>query len=266
MAAPEARALAGVRVLVTRPQHQAGHLAELIEHDGGTAVVFPVIDIAPPQDTAALARIVERIDEFDFAVFISPNAAARAMNLLRARRAALPPHLRVAAVGRASARELERFGVGPVLAPRERFDSEALLELPEFQDLRGKRVVIFRGEGGRELLAETLGARGAQVEYAECYRRVRPDADVGPLLERWARKEIDVVVVTSVEGLRNLFDMLGKLGSQWLLKTPLVVVSERMAQAARELGFRDAPRVAASAADEAVLAALRAWRAGQNPL
>jgi uroporphyrinogen-III synthase len=266
MAAPEVRPLAGVRVLVTRPQHQAGTLAQLIERDGGTAVVFPVIEIAPPQDTTALARIVERIDAFDFAVFISPNAVARAMSLMHAQRPALPAHLRLVAVGHASARELERCGAGPVLAPHARFDSEALLELPELQDLRGKRVVIFRGEGGRELLGDTLGARGARVEYAECYRRVRPDADVGPLLERWARGEIDIVVVTSVEGLRNLFDMLGQRGSQRLLNTPLVVVSERMAQAARELGFHDTPQVAPGAADAAVLATLRAWRAGQNPL
>jgi uroporphyrinogen-III synthase len=266
MAAPEARPLTGVRVLVTRPQHQAGRLTELIERDGGEAIVFPVIEIADPADTAVLARVIDRIDDFDFAIFISANAATRAMNLLRARRPELPPRLRLAAVGRTSAHELERFHAGPVLVPRGRFDSEALLDLPELRDVQGKRIVIFRGEGGRELLADTLTARGACVEYAECYRRVRPDTDVGPLLARWARGEIDVAVVTSVEGLRNLYDMLGKPGSRWLVKTPLVVVSERVADAARELGFTHASMVAPAAGDDAVLETLRAWRARQNPL
>lgn len=259
------RTLAGARVLVTRPRDQAENLARLIEARGGEAIRFPVIEIAEPQDTQALLAVIGRLKDFALAIFISPNAVNRAMNLILAR-GGLPPALRVACVGRGSARELKHFGIEDVIVPQGRFDSEALLELPELQQVAGKRIVIFRGEGGRELLGDTLKARGAEIEYAECYRRVRPNTDTTPLLRRWARGEIDIVSVTSVDGLHNLFDMVGKAGQHWLIRTPIIVVSERMLEVCRELGFKTEPRVAATASDEAILEAIQAWRDGQNAL
>lgn len=261
-AGPEAqRPLAGVGVLVTRPAHQAGRLCALIEAAGGRALRFPVLEILDPLDSGPLLALIGRLDEFDVAIFISANAVNKAMNLITARRA-LPPHLKLAAIGKGSARELEHFGRPADICPRERFDSEALLDMEEMRQVAGKRIVIFRGEGGRELLADTLRARGALVEYAEVYRRGRPNADVNELLHRWARGEIQVITVTSNESLRNLFDMVGKLGQQWLRKTPLVVVSERGAVLARELGFKQPPIVAAEAGDEALIEAITAWRQG----
>jgi uroporphyrinogen-III synthase len=262
---PESPSLAGVRVLVTRPRDQADNLACLIEARGGEAIRFPVIEIAEPQDPRALLTIIERLKDFALAIFISPNAVKRAMNLILAR-GGLPETTRVACVGRGSARELKHFGIDKAIVPPGRFDSEALLELPELQQVAGKRIVIFRGDGGRELLGDTLRARGAEIEYAECYRRVRPDTDTTPLLRRWGRGEVDIVSVTSVDGLRNLFDMLGKDGQPQLIRTPIVVVSERMAQVCRELGFTTGARVAATAGDEAILEAIQAWRDGKNTL
>lgn len=255
------RTLAGLRVLVTRPRDQAENLAQLIEARGGQAIRFPVIEIAEPRDPRALNTILERLKDFDMAIFISPNAVNRALPLIRAH-GGLPPSLHIACVGRGSARELARHGIENTIAPRDRFDSEALLELPALQAVKGKRIVIFRGEGGRELLGDTLKARGAQVEYAECYRRQRPDADTTPLRQRWERGEIDIVSVTSADGLRNLLDMVGPAGRERLLRTPIVVVSERMAQVCRELGFKTEARVAATAGDEAIVDAIQAWRDG----
>jgi uroporphyrinogen-III synthase len=254
-----------VRVLVTRPRDQAENLARLIEARGGEAIRFPVIKIAEPQDPRTLLTVIDRLKDFALAIFISPNAVNRAMRLIVAR-GGLPSGLRVACVGRGSTRELKHSGVDKVIVPPDRFDSEALLELPELQQVAGKRIVIFRGDGGRELLGDTLRERGAEIEYAECYRRLRPSTDTTPLLRRWARGEIDIVSVTSVDGLRNLFDMVGKDGQPWLIRTPIVVVSERMAQVCRELGFTTEPRVAATAGDEAILEAIQAWRDGQNTL
>jgi uroporphyrinogen-III synthase len=254
-----------VHVLVTRPRDQAENLARLIEARGGEAIRFPAIEIAEPRDTRALLTVIDRLKDFALAIFISPNAVNRAMNLILAR-GGLPPGLRVACVGRGSARELKHFGIENTIVPPGRFDSEALLELPELQQVAGKHIVIFRGDGGRELLGDTLRARGAEIEYAECYRRLRPDSDTTPLLRRWARGEVDIVSVTSVDGLRNLFDMVGKAGQRWLIRTPVVVVSKRMAQVCRELGFKTEPRVAATAGDEAILEAIQAWRDGQNTL
>jgi uroporphyrinogen-III synthase len=254
-----------VRELVTRPREQADNLARLIEARGGEAIRFPVIEIAEPRDTQALLAAIDRLNDFALAIFISPNAVNRAMKLIVAR-GGLPPGLRVACVGRGSTSELKLFGIENVIVPPGRFDSEALLEMPALREVRGKRIVIFRGDGGRELLGDSLRQRGAEIEYAECYRRVRPNTDMTPLLRRGERGEIDIVSVTSVDGLHNLFDMVGKAGQHWLIHTPIVVVSERMAEVCRELGFKTAARLAAPAGDEAILEAIQAWRDGQNAL
>ena len=248
--------LAGRGVLVTRASHQAEHLIDLVRQAGGNPIAFPVLEIQDVADLAPFYALVDRIDSFDLAIFISPNAVAKAMNLIAARRI-LPPHLVVAAIGRGSARELKRFGVAQVLAPAMRFDSEALLELLPVPAVAGKAVVIFRGEGGRELLGDTLIQRGARVEYAECYRRARPQAAAGDLLRRWSRNEVAAVTVASSEGLHNLYDMLGKLGRQWLKTTPLFAPHQHIADAARQLGVEHA--IATEAGDEGLLAGMIAW-------
>ena len=258
--------LAGLQVLVTRPAHQSDHLAALIEHEGGRVIRFPVVEILDPEDTAALAQTIDRLDEFAIAIFISANAVHKALNLIGARRGGLPPGLTVACVGRGSAKALRHFGVDDPIVPQGRFDSEALLALPQLQELHGKKIIIFRGDGGRELLGTGLSERGAKIEYAECYRRVRPHADTAPLLRQWARGAVHVSCVTSVEALRNLYDMVGKRGQQWLVKTPIVVVSERIAQACRELGFKTVPIVAFEASDKGIVAAIKTWRKAQNSL
>jgi uroporphyrinogen-III synthase len=98
------------------------------------------------------------------------------------------------------------------------------------------------------------------VNYAEVYRRGRPDRSPGNLLKRWAAGEIHAVVVTSNESLRNLFDIVGKLGQHWLYHTPLIAVSERARELARELGFARSPLVAREASDEAIVETLLRWR------
>lgn len=230
-----AEPLAGKGILVTRPAHQAKDLTRLISEAGGRPILFPVIEILDVEDLRPLLAIVDRLADFDLAVFISPNAVDKAMNVIAAR-GGLPSGLRVAAVGKGSARELRRFGAAEVLVPQGRFDSEGLLELPDLQNMAGKRVVIFRGDGGRELLGDALVARGASLTYAECYRRSRPRADAAALLRAWARGEVSAVTVTSGEGLHNLFDMVGKLGQQWLKKTPVFAAHPRIGAIARELG------------------------------
>lgn len=231
-------ALAGRRIVVTRPQAQAGGLARAIRGLGGVPVMFPVLAIFDVADARPILEFAGRLDGYALAIFISPNAVAKALNLILSRRA-WPPAVRVACIGKSSERELARLGIRDVIAPQGRFDSEALLELAPLQAeaVAGRRVAIFRGDGGRELLGDTLIARGAALDYVECYHRGRPNLDAAPLLRLWGRGEIDAVTLTSSEGLRNLFDMVGKLGQQWLRRTPLFVPHERIAAAARGLGI-----------------------------
>lgn len=257
-------ALAGVGVLVTRPAHQAEGLCRLIEQEGGRAHRFPVLEILDPLDPAPLRAACEHLHTYDWAVFISANAVDRALATILARRD-WPAGTRIAVIGRSSARALEAHGLAADLYPTRNFDSEALLALPQMQQVAGQRFVIFRGDGGREHLATTLRERGAQVDYVAAYRRARPAADSAPLLAQWRAGAVDVALVTSAESLRNLVEMLGESGAALLRATPLVVVSPRLVPLTGQLGFRQAPVVAANATDEAVLEALRNWQAQRSP-
>jgi uroporphyrinogen-III synthase len=218
--------------------------------------VFPAIDILDADDPAPLRAAADQLDAYDLAVFVSPNAVDKAMTAIRARRA-WPPGLRAATVGKASEQALARHGVDGVIAPSDRFDSEALAALPALADVRGWRVVVFRGDGGRELLGDTLRSRGATVDYVACYRRARPAADPGPLVRALERGEIDAVAVSASEGVRNLFDLAGEAGRERLRRTPLFAPHPRIAAAARALGCEQVVETAPG--DEGLAAALAAF-------
>ena len=227
--------LAGKGIVVTRPAHQAQTLTRLISGAGGKPLPFPVIEIRDIENPAPVRALIDRLHEFNMAIFVSPNAAEKGLALVKARRA-WPEKLKAAAVGSGGVKTLQRHGITDVIAPEGRFDSEALLELPAFALVYGKRFVVFRGAGGRELISETLTERGAVVEYAECYRRVRPDNDVAPLLRAWERNELNAIAVTSSEGLRNFLDMIGAQGRELALRTPVFVPHPRIAETASDLG------------------------------
>lgn len=245
--------LAGVGVLVTRPREQAQRFMARIVELGGEPWCLPALEIRPPADESAFLRVVGELDSAHWAVFISPTAVDRAWPAI-AERGGLPARLRVAAVGQGSARELAARGVPDVLAPVGSSDSESLLALPEFQDMAGKRVVIFRGEGGRELLAETLAARGAEVRAAVCYRRVAPEADPAPVLAAWRAGRIHAVTVFSRDSLDGLAGLLGEEGRALLRSTPLFAPHPRIAEHARALGILGA--IATPPGEEGVLNAL----------
>lgn len=245
--------LAGRGIVVTRPARQAEALAARIREQGGRAISFPVIEIRDVDDPVALNAVVDRLETFDLAIFISPNAVDKGVEAILARRS-MPSGLRLATIGRGSARELRRLGFIDVVAPHAGADSESLLEMPELRNAAGKRIVVFRGVGGRELLRDELAARGASVEYAECYRRVAPDPDVSVLSEGWERAEIHAFVVTSSEGLRNLHRALDAAGRRRLALMPVFVPHPRIASTARELGLEKT--VVTQSGDEGIVEGL----------
>ena len=249
--------LDGINILVTRPIHQSTFLAEGIRAMGGNPILLPVLEITDVKDLNPLIDLISRLDEFDWAIFVSPNAVNKAMQLIGKQRI-LPPYIRFSAVGKGSADALKHYGVNEVLVPVEHFDSEALLQQEQLQDMAGKRVVIFRGNGGRELLGDTLIQRGASLEYAECYQRRKPDIDTTSLLSAWMQGEIHAVIITSSEGLHNLFDIIGKLGQQLLKSTPVFTVHERIARTAKKLGLRKIVK-STSTGDEGLLECLQAY-------
>ena len=240
--------LAGKRIVITRPSGQAQHLARLVREAGGEPLCVPAIEILPLADPAAFDAIAERLDRFDLAIFVSRNAVRSALAMLGAR--PWPAGLKIATVGQGSREELEARGFAGVIAPAAQSDSEALLALPELASVGGQRIVIFRGDSGRGLLGEELGRRGASVEYAACYRRVRPAP--GELPRLW-QSGVDAVTVSSAEGLENFLQMLGAEAAARLASIPLVVPHARVAERAAQRGLarvllagpRDAQMVAA---------------------
>ena len=246
-----ANALAGVTVMVTRPRHQAARLCKLIEACGGRVIVFPVLDIIDIEDIAPARALVARLEEFDLAIFVSANAVHKAAPLIAAR-AGLPAQLRVAVIGGRSAEALQSHGLRADIQSPAGFTSEALLALPEMHRVQGKNVVIFRGAGGRELLGEALTQRGAAVNYAEVYRRARPECESTALARILEENKNIIIVATSNEGLQNLFEMAGAQGQPLLGHTRLVVMSARNAEFARNFGM-GATVVAEQTGDEGLL-------------
>ncbi len=250
--------LAGKTIVVTRPRAQAAPLAEAIAALGGDPLIFPLLEIAPAADPQALAAAVARLADYALAVFISPNAVDYALPAILAR-GPWPAGLQPAAVGQGTVRALAAHGIAGCVAPRERFDSEALLALPELAGelVAGQCVAIFRGDGGRELLAETLRARGAKVDCVTCYRRSGPAAGVMPLLTAWRAGKLDALTVSSSEGLRHLIDLLDDEGRSFLARTPVFVPHARIAENARASGLQKI--ILTDAADAGILAGLLAY-------
>ena len=150
--------LAGVGVLVTRPARQAAGLVAQLAALGAKPIVFPAIVILPPADPAPLARAHAALGTYDAAIFVSANAAEYGAP------GRWPAHVVAYATGPGSAAALVAVGVSNVRIPDTTFDSDGLLALPDLANLQGKRIAIFRGEGGRDRLGEALRARGAHVD------------------------------------------------------------------------------------------------------
>lgn len=248
--------LRGLTIVVTRPRDQAAQQARRIEQAGGIPLLFPLLDITAVQDTKTLFEQIARLGQFDLAIFISPNAVHYGITAIRAA-GAIPNSLKIATVGQGSAKALRESGIANVIAPTERFDSEGLLAVPELQNVAGWRVMIFRGDGGRELLGDTLKARGATVEYAACYQRSKPPQDAGALLSAMP----DAITVTSSEALGYLWQMLNGTARTALRNIPLFVPHARIAELAREQGWLQVQSTASG--DDGLLSALITW-AGQR--
>lgn len=253
--ADEKGSLAGRCIVVTRPAAQALSLVHAIEGLGGEALVFPTIEIVPVADTAELAAATRALDRFHLAFFVSPNAVEQALAYIRPRRE-WPPGLLVATVGRGSEAALARAGFATVIAPDRGFDSESVLALPQFQQgaVAGREVVVFRGDGGRDLLGDTLIQRGARVRYVTCYHRQRPAVDPAPLVAAARAGRIHALVLTSSEGVGNLRAMLGAEGWEALAGVPVFVPHPRIAEAVRQGGL--GPVVLTGPGDAGVAAAL----------
>ncbi len=241
--------LSGIHIAVTRPVDQARAITELISHLGGVAISYPLLAIQPLEDYRAFEQQLAELETTDWAIFISTNAVANAMPRILKRYGNIPENLRFAAMGHQTAKELGFYGVHNVLIPHTRFDSETLLALPEMRDVANMKIAIFRGVGGRELLAGTLKSRGANVYFAECYRRVNPQTSADLLADLWEKGQLQAIIVTSSEAMRYLLELAGS--AEWLRHVTLCVNHARIAELPQQIGLKVA--IADAPGDSAVL-------------
>ena len=246
--------LKGLTVLVTRPAHQAEPFCQLVKSAGGKAVRFPVIEIEPIALDAAARDALQRPS--DCLIFISANAVRLGIEAINNAAPGRLGQSRIMAIGKATAHELESRGVKPDLVPPSPYNSEALLAMPEMQDVSGRHYTIIKGKGGRTYLMEQLRARGGVVNAVDIYVRTKPQQSNAALKELTECERV-VVSITSVKGLHYLFEMASVEQGDWLKQhAELLVPGDRVADAVRDLHVRHTPIIAENATDAVMMNSL----------
>ena len=249
-------ALQGLSVLITRPEGQGDSLVELLNSQGASVVHVPLMRIEAVTDPNIVARARQRVanlDQYEAAIFISSNAARFGLDLIDQFWPQFPVDVEVVAIGPTTAAMLSELSV-PILTPASGSQSEDLLDMPAFQNVSGSRIAIFRGVGGRELLAQSLEERGARVDYIECYCRAETSVGSAELLTTVKERSVDAVVVTSGQILEMLNRLVDIKEHGWNL-LPVVVPSIRVRDLALKAGFEHVI-VSEGATDASILKAL----------
>ncbi|PZX02013.1 uroporphyrinogen-III synthase [Pseudomonas sp. 478] len=228
--------MTGWRLLLTRPADESAALSSLLAEKGIFSSSLPLLEIEPIPASDTMRKMILGLDRYCAVIVVSKPAARIAVDLLDRYRPQ-PPRLKWFSVGAATAQILEDRGLD-ISFPVEGDDSEALLELPQLREAiarPGPRVLIMRGEGGRELLAERLRELGASVEYLELYRRDLPQYPPAALPDRIEAERLNGLVVSSGQGFEHLHQLAGDAWPQ-LARLPLFVPSPRVAELARAAG------------------------------
>ena len=244
-------------IVVTRPEAQAGRLINKLESLGANVTHFPVISISAAENQQLLLTQAKALESYDIAIFISRNAAIYGSELIK-QAGGWPPKTKIAAIGKGTAQQLKAQGLATDIVASGAANSENLLSTRALNSVSGKRIVIFRGNGGREILADSLRKRGAIVDYLECYERTLPKANHDILTSLWDKNNLHGIILTSAEGLKNLYKMVKKDDLSRLNTTPFYVISSTMVELCGELGYKLTPIRIASARDDEVIAAVLA--------
>ena len=227
--------LQGRRILICRPEPEASRLARVFEQAGAEVRLLPLVAREPLPETPEQRSTLQELDNFTHVIAVSPYAAKRLLEEADAWWPQLPVGIHWYGVGAATAAELGRHGLRP-RRPSEGWTSEALLALPSLQNLEHERVLLARGEHGRELIRQTLESRGARVTVLPLYRLFCPYYPSETIDEVCNRFRPEVIVALSGETLNNLVTTdPGALPA--LQQALLVAPAERVAEQARQAGF-----------------------------
>lgn len=255
---PTPTSLAGLRVLVTRPAGRETELCSALEAAGAAVFRLPLMQVKPLNSAEQQSIIqvgetlIEQLDSYSAVIFISVNAVEYGLKTLAERWPSWPDTAQVYAIGKATAAALRERDIA-VQCSSDTMDSEGLLAVEPLQAIDGQRVLIIRGVGGRALLAERLAARGAKVEYLECYQRMAPDLREEAVAALIADNDINVVCLNSGETVDNFYALQGLQGSE---KFNLLLPSARVVAIARQYNYKNIVQ-ADNAGTEASVAALQ---------
>ena len=252
--------LEGISVLVTRPHGQAEGIASAIEANGGIAVRAPMLVINKLGALPEASEAMRKLEFFDIAIFVSRNAADFGTQLIQAQDGRRL-NAQVFASGLGTVRRLGELGIDDVEAPSDEVGSEGLLRLRGLSKrcVKSKKIIIFRGSGGREYLADTLKRRGAEVTYCECYERRKPDITLKPILEKNELEIPDIGLATSIEVVENLAEVISNERIDRLFNMPLMVASARIGRIIGSLGFNSSPLIVGSPTNENIITQLTKW-------
>ena len=263
--------LNGIQVWVTRPAHQAKPLSKIIIAQGGQVILFPLLEIHSINPSQKILSLCRDLSQIDYIVFISPNAVDYGVKLLL-QYGKIPEQIKLITIGQASTQRLQQLTARTAdISPIGQYNSETLLAHPQLSDqlIETKQFIIFRGLGGRELLADVLRQRGAIVTYAEVYQRLKPKVKAAMINRLWHSYEqknntARIIILSSNEALLNLFEIFRQSASttifQQLLLTPLIVITQKMRLNALELGFKSTIISTEKSTNEAILKSLEAYK------
>ncbi|WP_133130851.1 uroporphyrinogen-III synthase [Legionella yabuuchiae] len=226
--------LTPIRVLNTRPKGQNAELSQLIQSVGCQSIELPAITITPLNQW--LSKLPS-LSSIDYSIFISTNAVNLFFDRLDQHHMTWPSAIQVVAIGHATAKALHKRGVKVIAVPNPE-NSEGLLKLPQILNVNDKHILQVKGEGGLELIQNTLKARGANVTPIEVYQRALPSYSQSKINSLWHEDAVDIILFTSQETVQNLFAIFGNQGQSWLREKPCLVISERIAVTAKALGMK----------------------------
>ncbi|GKR02913.1 MULTISPECIES: uroporphyrinogen-III synthase [Aeromonas] len=235
--------------LVVRPAAQANPLVQMLRQLGHAPLCCPLLETRPGCD---LPHLGDMLQEADLVIAVSMHAVHFAHHFLL-QTGQTWPHIDYFAVGQASADAFAEAGIQALCPADPR--SEGLLALPALQGVSGRRVLILRGNDGRDLIARTLASRGALVHYCATYERHYPDLDGDALTRHWQAAGLDSLLITSGELLQRLLALVPGPQHPWLYDRLLVVPSPRVAEMAEGAGFTRIV-IAQGASNQALVAAL----------
>lgn len=235
--------------LVVRPAAQANQLVQMLHQLGHAPLCCPLLETRPGCD---LPHLGDMLQEADLVIAVSMHAVHFAHYFLL-QTGQTWPHIDYFAVGQASADAFAEVGIQALCPADPR--SEGLLALPALQGVSGRRVLILRGNDGRDLIARTLASRGALVHYCATYERHYPDLDGDALTRHWQAAGLDSLLITSGELLQRLLALVPGPQHPWLYDRLLVVPSPRVAEMAEGAGFTRIV-IAQGASNQALVAAL----------